>query len=208
MILPNWPRTSSGWRRQLETTRSSSGLGKLLYMLLCGVVSVLAACGGPGEAEPAALAITSESGSQSGLVGASATFSVTAQGAKSYQWQSLAGGAWANIAGASSSSYTVTPLTLSLNGAQYRVVVAGAGESATSSVFVLAVTDPLVAPAITTQPADASAIVGDTITLTVVATGVAPTYTWQASTDGGATWSPLAGATGTISTSSRRAKPL
>lgn len=49
--------------------------------------------------------------------------------------------------------------------------------------------------AFTTQPSDTSALVGDSnITVTSLATN-SPTYTWQRSTDGGSTWSNIAGAT-------------
>ena len=51
------------------------------------------------------------------------------------------------------------------------------------------------APTITTQPAGQEVTVGQTATFTVAATGTSPTYQWQYSTDGGATWTNIPGAT-------------
>ena len=51
------------------------------------------------------------------------------------------------------------------------------------------------APAITTQPESKTVTVGQTATFTVAATGTSPTYQWQYSTDGGATWTNIPGAT-------------
>ena len=58
-------------------------------------------------------------------------------------------------------------------------------------------TPPDSAPTITTQPASASVTAPATATFNVAATGVPqPTYQWQLSTDGGATFSDISGATG------------
>jgi hypothetical protein len=52
-------------------------------------------------------------------------------------------------------------------------------------------------PAFTTQPGNASVLAPDPATFTVVATGTpTPTLQWQVSTDGGATFADLPGATG------------
>jgi sugar lactone lactonase YvrE len=57
-------------------------------------------------------------------------------------------------------------------------------------------TGPGVAAAITTQPAGQSVTAGATATFSVVAGGTpAPSYQWQSSTDGGATFASIAGAT-------------
>jgi P pilus assembly chaperone PapD len=54
------------------------------------------------------------------------------------------------------------------------------------------------APAITTQPKDATVAPGATATFTAAATGApAPTVQWQVSTDGGSTWANISGATST-----------
>ncbi|AKD04811.1 hypothetical protein PKOR_19045 [Pontibacter korlensis] len=70
-------------------------------------------------------------------------FSVTPSGSVSgYQWQVLStsmGATWSNIAGANSSSYTVTAPTVDMNGYQYRVVVSGCSTSVFSSAATLTV---------------------------------------------------------------------
>ena len=53
-------------------------------------------------------------------------------------------------------------------------------------------------PALTAQPAGQSVVAGQTATFTVAASGnPTPTVQWQVSTNGGSTWSPVAGATST-----------
>lgn len=98
------------------------------------------ACGGGGPAanpppvakptisvQPASLTVNS---------GLSATFTVTATGATSYQWQNNG----TPLVGATSASYTVSSATSANNGSSYSVVVANAGGSVTSAVATLRVT--------------------------------------------------------------------
>ena len=82
--------------------------------------------------------ITMQPSSQSVTVGASATFTVAAAGTAplTYQWQE----ANANIAGATSASYTTAATALTDNGAQFDVVVTNSLGSATSNVVTLTVT--------------------------------------------------------------------
>lgn len=132
---------------------------------------------------------------------ASARFDVTANGTATltYQWQRNVAGQWTNIAGATAASHT-TPATTRANdnGAQFRVVVANAVGSVTSNVVTLGVDPAPVAPAFTTQPQDVAVTEPAAAGLSVAATGTpAPTLQWQRSTDAGASWSDIAGATGT-----------
>ncbi len=114
------------------------------------------------------------------LVGASHTFSVVASGTGplAYQWQlSADGGAnYADIPGAASASYSISPVALADAGL-YRVVVsnsAGSLVSASAALVVRAV------PAIVVQPVGALLSAGSTYTLSVGATGTpAPTYQWK-----------------------------
>ena len=73
-----------------------------------------------------------------------ATFSVTAVGALSYQWQSEAPGAssFGNISGAASSSYATGALPQSASGTQYRCTVTNNNGSVTSNTVTLTVTAP------------------------------------------------------------------
>ena len=81
--------------------------------------------------------------------GQTATFTVAATASPTatltYQWQKQEGGAgaWSNISGATSTSYTTGALTVAAdNGDKYRVVVTGTntGETETSNAATLTVT--------------------------------------------------------------------
>ncbi len=116
-------------------------------------------------------------------VGQDATFTVLAGGspAPTYQWQRLAPGAgtFVDVPGAVSANYTRTA-SAGDDGSQFRCVVTNRVGSITSNAATLTVTGAPAAPVITTQPANASVIVGQTATFTVVATGAGTlTYQWQ-----------------------------
>ena len=166
--------------------------GLLLVLLLSGL---LGACGGGGAAP--APTITAQPVDTSVVVGTAATLSVGATGADvAYEWQSSSDGiVWAPLAGATASSYT-TPVTGAAdNGRRFRVVVSAAGISVTSSAVTLTVTAAVVAPAITVQPAGQSVSAPDPATFSITASGTAPQYQWQRSSDVGVTWADIAGAT-------------
>ncbi len=113
--------------------------------------------------------------------GQTATFSVTATGTAplTYQWQK----GTANIAGATSSSYTTPATTSADNNTQYRVVVTNSAGNATSNAATLTVNSTPVAPTITQQPGNQTVTAGQTATFSVVATGTAPlSYQWQKGT--------------------------
>src|SRR6185312_4650110 len=77
-------------------------------------------------------------------------------------------------------SYTTPATTTSDNGAVYSVVVSNSAGSVTSSNATLTVDSTVVAPTITTQPANQTVTVGQSASFSVVASGTAPlTYQWQ-----------------------------
>ena len=90
---------------------------------------------------PAQPAITQQPVSVSVFTGQTAGFSVTATGpGLGYQWQSMApGGSFADIGGATSSSYTTPALTVGDSGTQFRVVVTNTQGSVTSSAATVTV---------------------------------------------------------------------
>ena len=97
-----------------------------------------------GNGCPGGPSISSQPTSQTVLSGSMASFSVTASGPTpwSYQWQiSTNGGAsFANLSGATNTSYTTAATILSDDGTQYRVIVTGlCGTPATSDVATLSV---------------------------------------------------------------------
>ena len=125
--------------------------------------------------------ITTQPTNQSVAQGQPATFSVVATGAPAptYQWQNAA--TQANIAGATSASYTINNTTTAESGSTYRVVVSnGVNLPATSNTVTLTVNSNAVAPSITTQPTNQTVTANQTATFSVVASGTAPlSYQWQ-----------------------------
>ena len=98
--------------------------------------------------------ITTQPLATAACAGNNATFSVAATGTAplTYQWQDSVA-AWANIAGATSSSFTLNGVTNAMNGRKYRVLVSSAAPcgATTSSVAVLTV-NPLPTVTISASP--------------------------------------------------------
>jgi Tol biopolymer transport system component len=184
-------------RKNMSIARGLIG-GSMLFVLV-----VLAACGGGGSGngggEPASTAtvITAQPTDQSVVAETSATFTVVASNATGYQWQrSTDGGTtFADVAGAASASHTTAATTLADSGTQYRVVVSGAGNGVTSSAVTLTVTPIPVAPGISVHPTGQTITAGQDASFSVTAGGTTLSYQWQRSTDGGANFADIAGAT-------------
>ncbi len=134
--------------------------------------------------------------------GESAEFHSTATGnpTPTVQWElSTDGGAsFAPIEGATNERLTVPSTTPSESGYRYRAVWTNLGGSVTTSVATLTVVG---VPKVTLQPANAITLAGGTVTFQAEATGSPPpTVQWEVSTDGGSTFTPIGGATGTALT--------
>ena len=129
----------------------------------------------------------------------SVTFTAAANGtpAPTVQWQvSTNGGAsFADIPGATSTSLTFAT-NASQNGNQYRAVFTNECGSATTTAATLTTCEPA---EVTGSPVSvADACVGTVVNFSASATGnPTPTVQWQVSTDGGATWNNIPGATST-----------
>lgn len=137
-------------------------------------------------AQPAAVTVCSGEG---------ASFSVTTTGTGvTYQWQQSTdgGSTWSDISGATSSTHNINNVATSDNGNRYRVLVTGCAGVITSNAATLTVNETV---SITTQPASVNVCSGGDGVFNVVAIGSSPTYQWQVSTDGGATWTNVPGAT-------------
>ena len=76
----------------------------------------------------------------------------------------------------------------------YITVVANANPALATWTFATP-TAPATAPAITTQPANASVLPGQTATFTAAASGTSPTVKWQSAPAGSTTFADIAGAT-------------
>ena len=122
--------------------------------------------------------ITTQPANQTVTAGQTATFAVVAGGTAplSYQWQKNG----ANIAGATSASYTTPATATSDSGSAFAVVVTNTAGTVTSSTATLTVSAAAVAPTITTQPVNQTVTAGQTATFAVVASGTATlNYQWQ-----------------------------
>ena len=169
--------TSSSYTTPTTTTTDSGSIFDVVVSNAAGSVTSAAATLTVNTATVAPT-ITAQPASQTVTAGQTATFTVAATGTAplSYQWQKNG----ANIAGATSSSYTTPVTTTADSGSTFDVVVTNAAGTKTSSTATLTVTAAPVAPTITTQPASQTVTAGQTATVTVAATGTAPlSYQWQ-----------------------------
>lgn len=146
-------------------------LGLLAAVLISLTISGCSA--GWGAIKPT---ISTQTANQTQTVtaGQPATFTAAARGTGPFTYQWYLNGVAIN--GATSNSYTTSATVSSDNGSIYTVAVSNAAGTVMSPPYVLTVNTP---PAITTQPASQTVIVGQTVTFTVSATGTAPlTYQW------------------------------
>ena len=153
-----------------------------IALTACGGGTVAVTLGGTDPSiDPTTPTITIHPAAQTVSPGQTASFTVAASGTGplAYQWKKND----STIAGATLSTYT-TPATSSAdNGASYSVSVSNSAGTVTSNKAALTVSaSPGVpgVPAIGTQPANQSVVVGQTATFTVTASGTGPfTYQWQ-----------------------------
>jgi hypothetical protein len=93
-----------------------------------------------------------------------------------YQWQKNG----ANVANASSASYSIPATSSADNGVKFDVIVSNSAGTVTSSSASLLVTAAVTAPTITAQPVSQTVASGQTANFSVVANGAAPlAYQWQ-----------------------------
>ena len=169
---------------------------KILSVPASLALAALLACGGGSNNPPPppptiAPTISGQPTAQTALAGATATFTVTADGTAplTYQWSKGS----AAISGAVSASYTTPATVMADTGSSFTVTVSNSAGSVVSSAAMLTV--QAVAPSITTQPTNQTVFAGATATFSVAASGTAPlTYQWS---KGGVA---IANATGTTYT--------
>jgi hypothetical protein len=146
-----------------EVMQESKRIMRLGAALLFSVV--LVACGGgggssaPAPAPAIAPQISTAPGSRALAVGLTTTFSVSAVGSDpfSYQWRRNG----QDIAGATSSSYTIPPAALADDGSRFSVVVGNAAGSVTSAEAVLGVYASPAPPVTCNSLGDAFSAIGD-----------------------------------------------
>ena len=165
---------------------------RIVPALATGFMAIaLTACGGGGSNSdsagggttppvevPIAPTISAPPDNQSVVAGQTATFSVQASGSGtlSYQWKKNGTDIPTN---ATSSSYTTPAASIADNGAKYSVSVSNSVGTVTSNTATLEVVAKPVAATITTQPADQSALTGQTATFLVKAAGTSLSYQWK-----------------------------
>ena len=140
--------------------------------------------------------VTGNPSNQTVTAGNTATFTAAASGqpVPAVQWQvSTDGGTtFNNISGANADTYSFTAAA-DQNGNEYCAVFTNSLGSATSTAATLTVNT---GPVVTTNPSDQTVDAGQSATFTAAASGQpAPTVQWQMSTDGGATFTDISGAT-------------
>jgi hypothetical protein len=148
--------------------------------------------------------VTANPTSQTVTAGQLVSFLAAATGtpAPTVQWQvsTNGGSTFSNIAGATSTTYSFTAST-GQNGYQYRAVFTNTAGTATTSAATLTVNAVAIAPTVTSNPTNQTVTAGQSVSFTAAATGTpACTVQWQVSSNGGSTFTNIAGATSTTLT--------
>ncbi|MBQ1410967.1 MAG: leucine-rich repeat protein [Oscillospiraceae bacterium] len=193
----NWSNKTSD-TASVKAKSSNNG-----YLYRC-VVSNEA---GAVYSEPATLnaiarpVITSQPTSASVALGETASFTVVATGDElNYQWQYLRPNTdkWVDWSGKTSASVTAKA-TNANNGFQYRCIVSNEVDTVYSDIASLTVV-VAARPVITTQPENASVMLGETASFTVVATGDDLSYQWQYKKPNSNSWVNWSGKTAASAT--------
>src|SRR5579875_3686578 len=189
---------------------ASGGLARLLLAALLGVSMCALLCAPalarvdarvtPEVSEGKAPKVTQQPASVTVLAGESASFEAAASGtpAPSVQWEvSTNGGAsFSAVAGATAEKLTIASAKSTESGAEYRAAFANTAGSATSRAATLTVQ---AAPAVTREPASVTVEAGTTASFEAAASGSpAPSVQWEVSTNGGASFSAVSGATSDV----------
>ncbi len=142
--------------------------------------------------------VTTQPSDSTVLAGQSYSFTAAASGspAPTVQWRTSTdnGASFHDVPGATSPTLTATAAPTD-SGTQFEAVFTNSTGTVTTTTATLTVTS--VAPEIASQPADEAVTIGQSYSFTAGATGApAPTAQWQKSTNDGATFSVIPGATG------------
>lgn len=147
------PSATSYWQTTATGTSTANPTTSPLVVATNGTYYVrdfVSSCWSTGNVSQAvtitnAINITTQPANQAPTVGNTATFSVAATNAVSYQWQvsTNGGGTWTNV-GTNTNSFTTAAATLAMSGNQYRVLINANAPCAnvTSSVGTLTVVVP------------------------------------------------------------------
>jgi hypothetical protein len=187
LSLPALTTTDSGKRVRVVVSNSTGSVTSAAALLTVNAAS-------------AAPVVTTAPASISVQAPQSASFNVVASGnpAPTYQWQvsSDNGVSFTDVPSATSASYTTPATSTADNGKRYRVQVSNSEGQVFSPAAQLTVTATAAAPTINSQPMNSTVTVPTTATFAVTAIGTpSPTYQWQVSSDAGASFANINGAT-------------
>ena len=205
------PRTREGREHSARIGAPPLGGALRLVLALAAVALLALAQAGPAGArvlgtavagplaEPAAPVVTLQPVDAFAQEGHEATFESKASGspAPTIQWQqSTNGGAtYKNLSGATQTALHLSNIGKTLDNSKYRAVFKNTAGTATSEAATLHIVDP---PHIDIQPLSTTVTEGQTAEFHTTAHGnPAPTVQWELSTNGGATYAPIEGATST-----------
>jgi alpha-tubulin suppressor-like RCC1 family protein len=172
-------------------------LKRALAAAFAAATLLMSACGGGGGGEspaagvPAGVAVNPQPAT--GVVGSTATFSVTPSGSAPHTYQWIRNGV--DIPGATADSHTTAATVLGDNGALYAVRVSNDVGSSVSAAATLTVTPSPMPPSLSVQPQSLAVAQGTTATFGVAATG-SSSLAYQWSRNG----VPVAGATAALIT--------
>jgi alpha-tubulin suppressor-like RCC1 family protein len=198
----NWADISGATKPNFTTeTLTDSDDGKKFRMAATNSAGSETSSGATLTVNLIAPAITAQPANRTVVQGSQAQFIAASSGAPAptLQWEVSTnnGTSWSNVAGATSATYTITAATLTQSGNLYRMKATNDAGNATSRNARLQVNVDANAPMFTAHPADRVATAGQTVAFAAAASGTpTPSYQWQVSTNDGATWTNVLGATG------------
>ena len=195
-----WSSDASTWKNCTSTGYNTSSFGFKMRELYAGRFYRCQITNGTETVYTDAATITLKSEGEfvaqpvdvSAAVGETVTFSIEFDGTDpAYQWQwSKDGSTWSNCTagGYNTEIFSFTMKAL-FSGRQYRCVVTEGSREFASDAALLTLAEETIE--IVTQPADAEAAAGETVTFTVESNGTNPAYQWQWSKNG-TTWTNCA----------------
>jgi hypothetical protein len=187
LSLPALTTTDNGKRVRVVVSNSTGSITSAAALLTVNAASAAPVV----STAPASISVQAPQ---------SASFSVVASGnpAPTYQWQvsSDNGVSFTDVPSATSASYTTPATSTADNGKRYRVQVSNPQGQVFSPAAQLTVTATAAAPTISSQPTNSTVTAPTTATFLVTANGTpSPTYQWQVSSDAGASFANINGAT-------------
>jgi hypothetical protein len=184
-----WGNISNATNNSYSVTASSSNNGyqyRAVYTNTCGSVNANAATLTLGSAPT----VSTQPPNTSVCPNTTASFTASASGANTMQWQVNSGSGWSDISGATNNSYSFTA-TSGDDEKMYRIVYTNSCGTTYSNSGTLSMNT---SPTMLTQPSSNSAAAGSNITFSAAANGTpTPTVQWQRNTGSG--WSNISGAT-------------